>query len=76
MKTFTLHIGHVYSLVNDTDADPMTDYFPAIWGITTQKQAIAYAQEELAEGNIVKLQADNDSYQKTLERMKNKIFNK
>lgn len=48
MKNFTLIVGHSFSLSNETNADVMTDYFPGIWGIKTQKSAMKYAKECLA----------------------------
>lgn len=52
MKTYTLnHLGgNRFALVNETDRDPITDYYPGIWGITSQKQAIACCREILRKG--------------------------
>lgn len=62
-KEYTLVVGHNFSLVNETDANPYTDYNPGIWSIKTQKMALKYARETLNEGNTVKvIDYNNPSY--------------
>ena len=55
MKKYTLIVGHDFSLSNETDSDPMTDYSPGIWGIKTQKSALRFAKEILSEGNEIRV---------------------
>lgn len=50
-----------FSLICDADQDAMTDYFPGLWGIKTQKSAIKFAKEELAEGNEVLVRNYNNA---------------
>lgn len=62
-KQYSLIVGHGFSLSNDTDSDPMTDYSPGIWGIKTQKSALKYAAQYLAEGNDIRVTCyDNPRY--------------
>ena len=53
MKQHTLIVGHDFSIANDTDHDPMTDYFPGIWAISSQKQALEFARKILADGDEI-----------------------
>ena len=53
MKNYTLIIGHDFSISNDTDSDPNTDYRPGIWAIGSQKSALHYAREILAKGDRI-----------------------
>lgn len=50
-----------FSLSNETDSDIYTDYFPGIWGIKTQKNALKYSKQELAEGNEVTVNCYNNA---------------
>ena len=54
-KKFTLIISGPgsFSLSNDTDSDPMTDYSPGIWGIKSQKRAVEYALRYKNEGHDI-----------------------
>jgi hypothetical protein len=55
--------GNNYSLSNNTDSDPMTDYSPGMWGIKTQKQALKWAREILADGDSITVtDYDNPRY--------------
>lgn len=55
MKDFTLIIGGSYSISNDTDADPQSDYSPGIWAISSFAKAIAYAQGYINLGHNVRV---------------------
>ena len=57
MKKYSLcHFGgNRFALTNETDRDVYTDYFPGIWGIETQKRAVQYTKELLADGHKVVL---------------------
>jgi hypothetical protein len=69
MKHFTLIVGHGYSLSNDTDSDSMTDYFPGIWGIPTQKRALEYAKKTLEEGHSITVtDYNNKNYHKVANK--------
>lgn len=52
-KHYELIVGHDFSLANETDHDPYTDYSPGIWAIGTQKRTMKYAREILASGNTI-----------------------
>ena len=52
-KHYSLIVGHSFSLCNETDADPQSDYSPGIWAIKTQKRAMKYAKELLEAGNTI-----------------------
>lgn len=63
MKQYTLIVGGSFSLVNETDAIPQTDYFPGIWSISSQKRALELAKKTIAEGNEVTVSCyDNPTY--------------
>lgn len=63
MKKYTLIVGHHFSLSNETDADIQSDYFPGIWAIKTQKSALRFAKDIIAEGNEVRVtDYDNPNY--------------
>lgn len=63
MKTYSLIVQNDYCLSNETDSNIQTDYFPGIWGIKTQKSALKFAKEILAEGDIIKVSCyDNPKY--------------
>lgn len=65
MRKYTLIVNgpSSFSLSNETDADVMTDYFPGIWGITTQKNVLKYAKEYLANGDEIRVtDYDNPKY--------------
>lgn len=53
MKNHTLIVGHDFSIANETDRDVYTDYFPGIWAISSQKQALNFARKILAEGDEI-----------------------
>ena len=42
-----------FSLSNETDRDVMTDYFPGIWGISSQKSAMMLARQIQADGDVI-----------------------
>lgn len=51
-----------FSLICDADQDGMTDYFPGIWCLKTQKSALMFARKELERGNTVEVRNyDNPS---------------
>lgn len=52
-KHYKLIVGHDFSLSNETDADPMSDYNPGIWCIPSQKRALAAARRLMAEGSTI-----------------------
>lgn len=52
-KHYKLIVGHDFSISNETDSDPQSDYSPGIWAISSQKNAIKYAKEYLDKGAIV-----------------------
>ena len=52
-RKYSLIVQSTFSLSNETDADIMTDYFPGIWGIKTQKKALEYAKELIANGDTI-----------------------
>lgn len=67
MKKYKLIVSgnNSFSISNETDSDVMTDYFPGIWGLKTQKSALKYAKEYLAGGNEVSVTTyDNPSHAK------------
>lgn len=45
--------GSHFSLSNDTDSDPQSDYNPGIWAIKTQKRALKYSQDILNDGDEI-----------------------
>jgi len=54
-----------FSVSNDTDTDPMTDYSPGAWGIS-KKFALEYAKEKIAIGDIVRVSTyDNPNHAAT-----------
>ncbi len=63
MKHYKLIVQDRYSLSNETDSDIMSDYSPGIWAIKTQKSALKFAKEILAEGNTIEVtDYDNPRY--------------
>lgn len=63
MKQYILIVQDRYSLSNETDSNPMTDYNPGIWSIKTQKSALEFSRRLLAEGNEIKVTCyDNPRY--------------
>jgi hypothetical protein len=54
-KEYTLIVSgdKSFSLICEAEQDGMTDYFPGIWSIETQKSALMFARKELARGNGV-----------------------
>lgn len=52
-RKYTLIVQSTFSLSNETDADIMTDYFPGIWSIKTQKSALKFAKELIANGDTI-----------------------
>lgn len=48
------------SLICDAEQDGMTDYFPGIWSIRSQKSAIYFAKQELDRGNEVEVRNYNE----------------
>ena len=67
-KKYTLIVSgdNRFSLSNETDSDPMTDYSPGIWGISTQKSALRYAREILANGDEIRVTDYNNAKYHTL----------
>lgn len=62
-KQYTLIVGHGFSLANNTDSDPQSDYSPGIWSIKTQKSALYFAKKLLAEGDKIQVtDYDNPAY--------------
>lgn len=64
-KKYSLIISgnNSFSLSNDTDSDAVTDYFPGIWALKTQKSALRFAKQILAEGNEIRVtNYDNPKY--------------
>jgi len=62
-KHYKLIVGHDFSLSNETDCDIQSDYFPGMWGLKTQKSALKYAKQEIAEGNTISVtDYDNPNY--------------
>lgn len=62
-KQYTLTVGHSFSLANETDSNPQSDYSPGIWGLKTQKSAMKYAKQILEEGNQIRVtDYDNAKY--------------
>ena len=53
MKKHKLIVGHDFSISNETDYDPTSDYFPGIWAIKSQRQALDFARKILAEGDEI-----------------------
>jgi len=55
MRQYTLIISgdSSFSLVNETDKDVMTDYFPGIWALSTQKSVLKYAKQYIDNGDEV-----------------------
>jgi len=53
MKKHKLIVGHDFSISNVTDKDSQTDYFPGIWAISSQKEALRFARKILAEGDHI-----------------------
>lgn len=63
MKKYSLIVQNDYSLSNDTDSNIQTDYFPGIWAIKTQKQALYFAKQILDEGDTIQVTCyDNPKY--------------
>lgn len=60
--------GSTFSLSNETDADPMSDYSPGIWSIKTYKKAIEYAKRYLAEGHTIVVTAYNEREHETANK--------
>lgn len=60
MKHHKLIVGSRFSLANETDWDPMTDYSPGIWAIESQKTALMYAKQFLAAGDTITVDCYND----------------
>lgn len=60
-KHYSFIVAHGFSLANETDADPMSDYSPGYWGISSQARAIKYAKELLAGGNTIKVNTYGDA---------------
>jgi len=52
-KQYTLIVQDRISLSNETDAHPQSDYSPGIWSIKTQKSAMKWAKQLLAEGDKI-----------------------
>lgn len=54
-KLYTLdHFGgNRFALVVEEEQDAMTDYFPGIWGIETQKRAVEECRELLEQGHAI-----------------------
>lgn len=70
MKKYTLIVGSHFSLANETDSDIMIDYNPGIWAIKTQKSALRFAREILAEGNEIRVtDYDNAKYHAVANKM-------
>lgn len=52
IKDYKLIINkNTYSISNETDSDPYTDYSPGIWAIKSFSRAIKYAREYLEAGH-------------------------
>lgn len=63
MTHYTLIVGHSFSLCDETNGDPMTDYFPGIWAIKSRKSALKFAQACLDRGDTVTVSDyDNPAY--------------
>lgn len=69
-KNWTLIVGSHYSLSNDTDWNPMTDYSPGIWAVKTQKSIINFAKEILARGDSITVSDyNNPNYHTTANKI-------
>lgn len=63
MTHYKLIVGHDFSLADETNCDSMTDYFPGIWAIGSQKAALRYSKEILARGDTISVtDYDNPRY--------------
>jgi len=53
IKQYTLIVDgdKSFSISNDTDADPVSDYSPGIWGIKSQAKALEYAHRLISGGH-------------------------
>jgi len=68
-KHYKLIVGSHFSLSNETDCDSMSDYFPGIWAIKTQKSAIMFAKRILADGDSIEVtDYDNPTYHATANK--------
>lgn len=69
-KHYKVIVGHDYSISNETDYDPMTDYFPGIWALKSFKSALKYAKEYVDAGHAVTVTCyDNPRYMDTANKM-------
>lgn len=63
MTKYSLIVQNDYCLSNETDSNIQSDYFPGIWGIKTQKQALEHAKKILDEGDEITVTCyDNPKY--------------
>ncbi len=63
MTQYTLIVSNYFSLSDDTNSDSMSDYFPGIWAIKTQKSAMYFAKKYLDKGDSIKVTCyNNPSY--------------
>lgn len=71
MKHHTLIVsGDRYSLSNDTDSDPMSDYSPGIWAVKSQKSIIEFAKRYLERGDEIKVTCyDNPNHMGIANKM-------
>lgn len=61
MKQYKLIVSaNNFSLICPAEQDSMTDYFPGIWAIKTQKSALYFAKDELTKGNDVIVDCYNE----------------
>ena len=61
-KHYNLIVGHDFSISNETDADIQSDYSPGIWAIKSQKSAMKYCREYIAEGHRVSVSVHNPKH--------------
>jgi hypothetical protein len=69
-KHYTVIVGSHYSISNDTDSDPMSDYSPGIWALSSFKSALKYALEYKNNGHTLKVTCyDNPQYMGVANKM-------
>jgi len=50
---YTFVVSSHLALVDETHADPQTDYSPGYWGLKTEKEALKIARELMARGDKI-----------------------
>lgn len=60
MTQYKLIVGDCYSLSDETNSDSMTDYFPGIWAVKSQKSILDFAKRYLAKGYSISVTCYNN----------------